>query len=345
MVALRQPSIEVEVRDFETGEAITVTSRAGAGLRITYDVVRTADAQPNRGTVSIYNASPTTRAKIRGKVQTSRVLAVTPPSESSIFGGTGTLFADTPAAVAQRYRYAYVTIRAGFDGVLSTVHEGSSSRVSDRNPGLDWVTTLELDDGDAALSHADAGRTFAPGSEVWEAVDYLRKESGLISGNFTRKTWDSLDTFGGVLGGAQYFATAYSPLGDPAEQLSLVLEAYGIRWFVDQGQAWLLGKDGYLPEPIVDLGVPREEPEDTDEGILVNVLHNPRIRPGVRARVNSRRSPDRVVAGVTGLISQPYAVRVERETWLIDAVRFSGDAHGELLSQVSLVPVQRVIGV
>lgn len=323
MGGLRRACVRVEVASFDDGTKTTIESAGEAGLRIAYDIVRTADPRPNDGSVMIVNLDEKTRKRLAGSVPGSRLLVI-PHDEAGSPYATDARIGEVPEVIARRYRYAYVTLSAGYDGVLSQIHEGCTSQVRDRNPsGLAWETSLVMGDGDAQLTHAAVNRTFESGSSVFECVDHLRRTMGLVGGNVDRKTWDSLDVFEERYTGGQYLATSWTPQGDPAKQLDLFLAAYGLRWWVDQGSMWIVGRSGYLPGPVVELGVPRMEPEDTEEGILVQVQHNPRIRPGVRARVDSRRTGD---------------------VWFVDAVRYSGDSHGELTCEVELVPITPVIG-
>lgn len=321
MALLRTAGARLVVSPADEGVDITIDSKGSQGMRIAYDVVRTARETPNTGQVTIFNLSERTRRLLEGAVPSGQ-LAIAPPSDASPYK-TDLALVETPAILARRYQYAYVRLLAGYDGVVSSVSEGTSSRTRSRPAGVNWTTTIELGDGEAALAHAVASRTFDAGSPVFPAVRHLVRAAGLLSGNVTREVWDKLDIWGSaVFAGEQYFLTAFTTSGDPAKQLTELLAVYGIRWFVDQGQAWLLPQGGYLPGPIVELGVPREEPEILDTGIRVRVPHSATARPGLRARVTSRRT---------------------RDVWFIEAIRFAGDAHGELLCEVELTPITRTL--
>lgn len=319
----------------DAGVDIVIDSRGSQGQRILYDVVRTATPAPNTGTVTVVNLAERTRRLIDGAIPATQLVLAPPGSAFETLGkgddalvatkyATDATIVELPEVLARRYQYAYVKLAAGYDGVVSSVTEGTSSKSRSKKSGLEWLTAIEVGDGQAALAHAAVARTFDAGSPVFPAVRHLVQVMGLLSGNVDRATWDKLDIWGGAIyAGEQYFLTSYTPHGDPADQLSLLLGSYGIRWFVDQGQAWLLSRDGYLPGPVAELGVPREEPEITDTGIRVVVNHNAVVRPGGRARVTSRLTKD---------------------VWFVEALRFSGDTMGELLLEAELTPIQRVIG-
>lgn len=320
-MTLRRARARVIVRPSTSGDVITIDGGGSTGLRIVYDVARTADRQPNAGSLMIYNLAEATRKRIAGAIPSDR-LRIVPPSDSSPFKSDA-LLVELPSVIAERYGYAYVELEAGYDNGLARIHEGASSRVRSRRAGVTWETSLTFGDGAAPLAHANAGETFDRGTSVWEVVRHLAKATGLVSGNINRKTWESMDTFGGGFMGDQYLGASFVAAGDPLDLLAQLVSIYGIRVFVDQGEIWMIGRTGYLADPIVDLGVPRAEPEDTEDGILVEVDHNPLLRPGVRARVSSYRTSD---------------------VWFVDAVRFAGDTDSSLACLVDLVPIAAGLG-
>lgn len=320
-MTLRRAGASLVIRPGTGGDVITIAGGGGAGLRIAYDVTRTADRAPNAGSVLIYNLAEATRAKVAGAIPSDR-LRVVPPSDSSPFKSDA-LLVELPDVIAARYGYAYVELFAGYDGALARIHEGASTRIRSRRSGVTWETSLAFGDGEAPLAHANANETFDRGTSVWEVVRHLARSTGLVSGNIDRKTWERLDIFGGGYMGDQYLGSSFVAAGDPLDLLAQLVSVYGIRVFVDQGELWLVGRTGYIDDPIVELGVPRMEPEDTEEGIMVEVDHNPQLRPGVRARVTSYRTSD---------------------VWYVDAVRFAGDTDGDLVCVAELVPVAAGFG-
>lgn len=296
-------------------------------LRIGFDFVRTADQQPNAGQVTIYNLAERTRALISGAIRRPPLdlLAATASTLASPYK-TGAEQTELPPVLARRYQYASVHVRAGFVPVLREVFAGTSDRNSSRPSGVDWLTTIECSDGGALLNHAIANRTFERGEPVFAAVQHLVRVLGLRSGNVTPATWAALDVFegGGPLSGAQYFGAAYTPQGDPAAQLTQLLEVYRIRWILDDGAVYLLGPAGYLPGAPIDLGTPADWPEETEEGLLVRIPCNPLVRPGMRARLRSR-----VVDG----------------TFFVQSVRHAGDTSAGIWSTVEVTTLGGIPGV
>lgn len=318
---LRTPAADVVVVPVD-GPEITIRD-----LRIAFDVTRTADQQPNTGQVRIYNLSERTRALISGSIRRPPLdlLAATAGALASPYA-TGVEQTDLPPVLARRYQYASVRIRAGFGRLLREVFAGTSDRNSSRPAGVDWITTIECSDGGALMNHAAANRTFERGDPVFAAVQHLVKVLGLRSGNVDAATWSALDVFegGGPLSGAQYFGAPYTPAGDPAAQLTQLLEVYRIRWIVDDGAVYLLGPGGYLPGAPIELGTPSNWPEETEEGLLVTVPCNPLIRPGMRARLRSR-----VVDGV----------------FFVQSVRHFGDTHATIWTTVEVTTLAGIPGV
>jgi hypothetical protein len=320
---LREPDARAVVIPLD-GPEIQVS-----GLRITFQVTRTADQEPNAGEVTFYNLAARTRALISGAVVRPPVddLAVALDEITASLSPyrTGAEASGPPSALAKGNGYAYVRLSAGYKPVLSTVLEGTSTRARSRPMGVDWLTTLSFTDALATLNHAAVNRTFERGEPVFAAVQHLVRVMGLRPGNVDQATWNRLDVFegGGPLSGAQYFGASYSPQGDPAFQLSTLLRDYQIRWILDEGAVWLLGPAGYLPGPPVDL-TPREVPEETETGLLVRSEFNGLVRPG--ARVNLRSSY------VPGL-------------FFVQAVRHGGDTFGELSTEVEVTSLGKIPGV
>lgn len=318
---LRTPDVELVVVPVD-GPEITIRN-----LRIAFDIVRTADQQPNAGEVTVYNLSERTRALIGGAIRKPPLdlLAAVAAATGSPYQ-TGVELVEPQPVLARRYQYAYARLRAGFAPLLREVFSGVSDQNRSRPSGVDWLTTIPIADAQAGRKHAIANRTFERGEPVFAAVQHLVRVLGLRSGNVTPETWAALDVFegGGPLSGAQYFGTPYTPQGDPVAQLTQLLEVYRIRWIVDEGAVWLLGPAGYLPGAPIHLGTPRDWPEETEEGLLVTIPLNPLVRPGVRALLRSRR--------------------VEGE-FFVQSVRHFGDTFDALWTTVEVTTLGDIPGV
>lgn len=318
---LRIPAADLVVVPVN-GPEITIRN-----LRMTFDVVRTADQQPNAGEVTIYNLSEQTRALIGGAIHKPPLdlLAAVAFTAGSPYQ-TGVELVEPQPVLARRYQYAYARLRAGFAPLLRELFSGTSDQNRSRPSGVDWLTTIQISDAQGLLNHAIANRTFERGEPVFAAVQHLVRVLGLRSGNVTTETWTALDVFegGGPLSGAQYFATPYTPQGDPAAQLTQLLDVYRIRWIIDEGAVWLLGPTGHLPGAPIDLGTPRDWPEETEDGLLVTVPLNPLVRPGGRALLRSQR--------VQG-------------TFFVQSVRHFGDTFDALWTTVEVTTLAEIPGV
>lgn len=315
--------------------------------RVRFEVTRTADQEPNAGKATVFNLGEQTRALIGGTIRPSPLELLSSISSSPY--KTGAEIQESAELVAQRYQYAYVRLMAGFlEGrapapVLREVLSGVSSRATSVQSGVDWTTTIEFADSLAGRTHAVVNRTFERGEAVFGAVQHLVRVLGLRSGNVTESTWRGLSDVqglfaaknagafqgnifagGGPLSGEQYFGSPYTPEGDPADQLTQLLDVYRVRWIADEGAVWLLGPGGYIPGAPVDLGTPRAPPEETEDGLLIEVVQNALVRPGIRVNLRSAR-----VQGV----------------FFCQAVRHFGDTFGELLSTVEVVPLEAIPGV
>lgn len=317
---LRAPAAEFVIQPVD-GPEITIRD-----LRIAFDVVRTADAQPGSGEVTIYNLAERTRALIGGAIRRPPLdlLAAVAEDTASPYK-TGVELLDPQPVLARRFQYASVRLRAGFAPLLREVFAGVSDRNSSKPAGVDWVTRVQFSDAAASLNHAIANRTFERGEPVFAAVQHLVRVAGLRSGNVTPAAWAALDVFegGGPLSGEQYFTAPYTPQGDPAKQLTQLLEVYRIRWILDEGAVWLIGPSGYLPGAPIEIGPPRDWPEETEEGLLVTIPLNTQVRPGVRVALRSQR-----ISGIFFAQSVRHAGDTFDALWTTVEVASLGDIPG-----------------
>src|SRR5690606_30129809 len=117
-----------------------------------------------------------------------------------------------------------------------------------------------------------------------EVVDYLRRVAGLGPGNISQAALD------GIIGPAKLSSPYAVSGGDALKRIKQVLEWLPVRWFVDDREIWICGRDD-VPSPYgapaYVLGAPEEpdlilsRPERVDGGrVQVECLLCPRILPG-----------------------------------------------------------------
>ncbi len=107
-------------------------------LRISFEVGKTIDTEPNKGTVTIYNLS----RESRNRIQQKRDILI--------------------LKVAYRNR------------PFETLYIGEIRFVSHRKEGAEWLTVCECGDGDSALNQLQVSNTFGPGTTIVQVFESLR---------------------------------------------------------------------------------------------------------------------------------------------------------------------------
>lgn len=119
--------------------AQVVIGKAGNGLmvedlRITFEVEKTAEEQPNTAVIKIYNLHPKNVAKIKKE-------------------------------------YDEILLNAGYQGATKLVFRGNIKHVYTYKEGLDYITEIEAGDGDRDYGSAVMNETLAAGTTNSQLVD------------------------------------------------------------------------------------------------------------------------------------------------------------------------------
>lgn len=293
------------------GRTITVDNLKDDGFHIEFSCVRGMSHEPGTATVSVLNLPP----EILGELEAAQEAQV--DNEDSVLVGqvlqSSVVEAEGSDALAAGF--LVVEVEAGYENNLSRVFRvvGAKATTADdqgvrgrverdrsgrfarlgagRGGGVTIRTTFA---GDENLDGALLGlplATFPAGSSLFELVDYLRRIAGLGPGNL------SYASFMQIAGDARLDAPYHVSGGRALAVLTEVLKYYApLRWFIDDREFWICGRDG-VPNPngavawIAD-GEP-EEPEPIigrparEDGGLVSVscFLCPRIRPGRLVRL------------------------------------------------------------
>lgn len=244
-------------------------------MRIRFSVEKHLGSEPNKADVAIYNLAQATRA-------------------------------------AMEKRPVQVRLDAGYDGQRGLVFVGDLRYGLSSREGADWVTKLQLADGDRAYSEARVGTTYAAGSLPRDAVQQTAKALGL--------TLSSALLDAPVLNLALPKSLALH--GHARDALTQVLRPRRYDWSIQNGalqvlregdtrtnRAFLLSSDadggtGIVGSP--EYGVPPKK--GAPPTLNVKLLLYPGILPGDLCRVKSRE--------ISG-------------TFRAETVRHEGDSHGD----------------
>lgn len=162
-------------------------------LRIQCEIEKSTDKEPNKCAVTITNLNPQ-----------SRVNLTTKP--------------------------LIVRIDAGYDGVLRHVFLGDMRYGYSYRDGTEWLTKLEIADGDRAYRYAQVARTFRKGTSVITAVTEAAKAMGLkLDGKVTAS--QALQS---------QFVDGHSMYGNVRDELDKLLAPYGYHWSIQDGKISIL---------------------------------------------------------------------------------------------------------
>lgn len=123
------------------------------GLRVSFNIVRDLDPDPNPAEVSIYNLS----AESRSKVQTAG---------------------------------AAVILEAGYGDDIEQLYSGDVRRANHVKEGADWVTQITLGDGDTKYRTTRANLGFSKGTSILTVIKQIADATGLKLGNILSKAQD-----------------------------------------------------------------------------------------------------------------------------------------------------------
>lgn len=123
------------------GEGIAVSD-----LRISFNIEKSSESNPNVSKISIYNLNPTNRAFLESeKLQ--------------------------------------VVLSAGYETYQEIIFAGDIRKASSMRTGPDWVTTIESGDGEAALTEVTTDKSYGPGTDLKTVFNDLIGGLGLSKGN------------------------------------------------------------------------------------------------------------------------------------------------------------------
>lgn len=180
-----------------------------------------------------------------------------------------------------RNEFTQVLLCAGYQGNTGLIFRGNIRQVRTwRENGVDTVCEITAADGDRAYNFATVNATLAAGSRP---ADRVR----VCQGSFAAKGAGAGHTpeLGGhaLPRGKVMYGMARQYMRD---------EAHGADadWSIQDGKVQLVPRTGYLPGEAVVLTHETglvDTPEQTNEGINVRALLNPRLRVGGRVKLDN----------------------------------------------------------
>lgn len=180
-----------------------------------------------------------------------------------------------------------ITLEAGYippgtkKGNVGIIFHGQIRDVEHKRDGVNIVSELSCGDGDKALRKATISKTYKAGTEVKEVVDDIQKElekQGVKKGEI--KLGDK----------ATAFKRPYTVCGSCKRELDTLGRGKDFNWSIQNGALEATPGDGFLGGVVLltpETGL-LNTPSITDNGVKVQALLNPDIRPNRRVRIESQ---------------------------------------------------------
>lgn len=220
------------------------------GLRTTFKLTLDDKPEPNNAEIAVWNLSPDSRGAMQGK----------------------------------GFR---VILAAGYEEDTEQIFSGDVRRFDHQRVGPDWVTKLDIGDGERAFRFARMSESYGAGTPINEVVKRAIKALQVDSGNALQKIQN-------VVG---EFATGYVAHGRASLELTRLLTPQGFTWSMQNGRLQILGPGDYTDEvgPLIspdtgmigtpEVGSPEEKGKPAQ--LKVKSLLLPRMRPGQRFELRS----------------------------------------------------------
>lgn len=229
--------------------------------------------------------------------------------------------ADETALRVQK-EFTQVVLQAGYEGNFGLVFGGNVRQVRrGRENGVDTFLDILASDGDRAYNYAVVNATLAAGSvpaDRVKAAQGAMVEHGVTPGYTPDLGGQALPRGKVMYGMARKF------MRDEAATT-------GTTWSIQDGKVQMVPLRGVLPGEAIELTAESGligQPEQTNEGIKVRALLNPRFRVGGRVRLNNAS----IVRFKTDLKIGAFqkAPRLDSDGFYrILAVEFRGDTRGK----------------
>lgn len=324
------------------GTTIAVDNMVGdSGFSMEFEAKRTMSDSLGEFSVTVYNM-PQEAISI---IESAQVRRVDDIDQILVGAGLQVSLVNSSGEDALGAGFLVCELQAGYDEDVSRVFRaiglrtssgygsnddaprGADGRFVRKMGGVTHSTTLTaLDALDGVLLGLPL-RSFLAGATLFELVDYLRGLAGLGPGNLTPAL------LGRLIGDAKLSSGYNVSGGEALAHLRNVLQYYPLRWFVDDRELWLCGRDdvpnpggvpAYVDDEIVEPDLLTTRPRRTDGGrVLAECLLCPRLLPGRLVRLTEAG----LGLALEGLSPTEFAIayaQVPPGLYRLDEVRHTG---------------------
>lgn len=224
------------------------------GFRISWDIEKTSESNPNTCKVKIWNLNETSRSALEQK----GVVMILEVGYNSI-----------PERVGGRI------VR---DQIKEILFSGDIKKVSTVKNGPDRITTLEGGDGEVALQDKNINKSFGPNTPITSVFNQLIDKLGVAKG-----------TVKGIKD--ESFQNGLALTGLVKDQLDTLTKKQDLEWSIQDNEVQILPKDTSIDGLAIQLTAETGlvgTPIKREEGLEFTALLNPQIRPGRKVEIISR---------------------------------------------------------
>lgn len=222
-----------------------------SALRMTFQIEKHLGSEPNKSEITITNLAEVSRSAIERKP-------------------------------------LHVRLEAGYDGEYAQLFVGDLRYGSSTLDGVDWMTRLEVGDGDRAYNHARVKRSYKSGVSKSTVLQDIAKSMGLRVPTSLADARELLEQY----------ATGVTLQGPSRAEMDRLLKSSGMSWSVQDGKlqvlrstdvrsdrAFVVSQDtGMIGSP--EYGAPKKPGESPV--LSVRMLLAPEVFPGGRILLQSK---------------------------------------------------------
>lgn len=259
-----------------------ITALRIEGLKIVFDVQKDAKTFANIGRIQVYNLSKETR---HGRFQEMK---------------------------------DQIILRAGYaDESMDEIFHGDLVTVSHPKTGPDIITTIEANDGQAALRMGFTSRSYGQNTSVKQVIGDVAKDLGIP---IKTLDWAKLIT-------DQRFLQGFAAHGRAADALDKVCARAGLEWSIQGNQLQILKYGGVIPIDLAQIPVvsPGHGLIGSPERLQRLQGDSPDKKPAgwkIKSNLIGRLEPGGQIGLLSDDVPKPTAFRIQ-------SVHHQGDTHGE----------------
>jgi hypothetical protein len=223
------------------------TSLDLSDMHIKFQIENAQIETPNNATIRVYNLSDATIKQIQGE-------------------------------------FSQVILNAGYEGGdnYGAIFQGQIKQFRiGRENATDTYLDILAADGDIGYNQGFVNETLAAGHTPQQAIDSITGAMPNVSVDYSN-----------LSNQLQYNTNPRSAIffGMARAKLRYVANSLNAQWSIQNGVVVILDKTGYLPDDILEINSGTgmiSQPEQTEDGIKVQCLLNPKIRLGGRIKLNN----------------------------------------------------------